>query len=124
MPSAAQIDEIIQRIESGESYSDIARSLSVNVSTVWRWCEADDETAQRSARAREKSAESWLDRGLAVIESSLSKSGDVDPSAARAFAQECARRAAIRNPQYRDKQDVALSGAVTLTLGKEDASVL
>ena len=40
----------------------------------------------------------------------MSKKGDVDPSAARAYAQECARRAAIRNPKYRDKMTTEIQG--------------
>ena len=51
-----------------------------------------------------------LDKGLAVIEASFPKGlGGIDASAARAYAQECARRAAIRNPQYREKRDNTLS---------------
>jgi len=40
----------------------------------------------------------------------MSKSGDIDPHAARAFAQECARRASIRNPQYRERTSVDVTG--------------
>ena len=35
----------------------------------------------------------------------MSKAGDIDPSAAKAYAQECARRAAIRNKAYRDRPE-------------------
>ena len=49
---------------------------------------------------------------MKTIESSLSKSGDVDPTAARAYAQECARRAAIRNPKYREQRGVEHSGEI------------
>lgn len=103
---AIDIDATIDRIASGESQASIARSYNVSASTLHNYLSATPDLIARSARARLISAEAWLDRGLAVIESSLSKSGDVDAGAARAYAQECARRAAIRNPAYRDKLSV------------------
>lgn len=103
-------EKILSRIEGGESQREIAASYKVSVSTLNGYINADDK-CERSALAREMSAESWLDRGLDAIESALSKSGDVDPSAARAYAQECARRAAVRNPKYRDKVSAEISGA-------------
>ena len=102
-------EKILSRIEGGESQREIAASYKVSVSTLNGYINADDK-CERSALAREMSAESWLDRGLDAIESALSKSGDVDPSAARAYAQECARRAAVRNPKYRDKVSAEISG--------------
>ena len=102
------IEEILIRIAAGESQRFIAAQLNINVMTLNRFLN-QPEHALQSARARYESAESWLDRGLDMIESSLSKSGDVDPSAARAYAQECARRAAVRNPQYRDKIDATIA---------------
>jgi hypothetical protein len=71
---------------------------------------ANAEIAERSARARSISAEAWLDRGLAAVESAMQKDGNVDATAAKAYAQECARRAAIRNPAYRDKIQQEISG--------------
>ena len=70
------------------------------------------------------SAEAWLDKGLAKIESSMSKSGDVDPSAARAYAQECARRAAIRNPIYKDKAQVDLHVKVTRSEAEIESRII
>lgn len=103
------LEAILERIEEGESQTDIAKSLGVGIATLSRFLNSD-ENAERSARARSYSAEAWLDKGLAVISSALDKQGGVDASAARAYAQECARRAAIRNPQYRDKVDQTISG--------------
>jgi hypothetical protein len=99
---ALGIDAICARIECGESQAEIARSLELSAATLSTWLN-QPERAERSARAREMSAEAWLDRGLEAIESALSKTGTVDASAAKAFAQECARRAALRNPRYVDK---------------------
>jgi hypothetical protein len=48
-----------------------------------------------------ESAESWLDRGLQAL--TAAASDNVEIQRARAIEQHCARRAAIRNPQYRDR---------------------
>lgn len=100
------IEAICCRIEDGDSQADIARTLGITPGRLSQILSADDETHKRSARARLASAEAWLDKGLAVVESALHKTGDIDASAAKAYAQECARRAALRNPLYRDKMAV------------------
>ena len=97
------IEAICQRIEAGETQREIATSMGCEVSQLNGWLN-DVVHVERFARAKAASAESWLDRGLEVIASALAKDGNVDSGAARAYAQECARRAAIRNPKYRDKQ--------------------
>lgn len=94
MRDRLDVDDIIRRVEQGETYQEIADALKVGTATVYRAIEAAGEEAiSAHARAREASAEAWLDRGLAVVESALSKEGGIDASAARAYAQECARRA-------------------------------
>jgi hypothetical protein len=109
-------ETLIQRLLEGKTYAEMAEEFGCGVATMHAWLHAED-IAERSARAREESAEAWLDRGLAAISSSMHKSGDVDPSAARAYAQECARRAAIRNPRFREstKVDANVSGNLTVT---------
>lgn len=104
---AVGIATLCERIFSGESMPSIAASVGVSESTLSDYL-ARPEHIELSARARQDSAEAWLDRGLACIASALPKDGGIDASAAKAYAQECARRAAIRNPRYRDK--VALGG--------------
>lgn len=111
----AQDHEVIcQRIESGESQAEIAASLNVSPALLSSWLNAE-ERAERSARAREMSAESWLDRGLKALEAALDKQGNTDASAAKAYAQECARRAAIRNPRYVEKTAHEHSGGMKIT---------
>lgn len=104
------ISVIIEKVRNGSTYRELGTEYGVNASTICRWLAADEEIAQQSARAREDSAEAWLDRGMDYLERALSKESGLDPSAARALAQECARRAAIRNPGYRDGKNVELSG--------------
>jgi transcriptional regulator with XRE-family HTH domain len=111
MKQKHDLDAVLDRIESGESQAEIARDLGMTPSTLSRMLSANEEISQRSAHARSISAEAWLDRGLRAIESAMDKTGNVDASAAKAYAQECARRAAIRNPAYRDKVQQEITGA-------------
>lgn len=120
---AIGIEAICNRIQDGESDGEIAASIGMSKSTVNNWLNLDENIIQ-SARAREQSAESWLDKGLATISTALPKDGGIDSSAARAYAQECARRAAIRNPKYRDKSETAITGADGGAVKVEDVSTL
>lgn len=111
MATDETIDWIIERIYAGESQASIAKQLGVSAGSVSMWLDRDANTAERSARARQSSAEAWLDKGLEVIESALDRNSGKDSNAARAYAQECARRAAIRNPAYRERTGVEITGA-------------
>jgi len=102
---------VLERIMNGESQAEIARDIGLSPARLSELLSADAEIAERSARARSISAEAWLDRGLEAVASAMDKTGNIDASAARAFAQECARRAAIRNPAYSDKQRHEVTGA-------------
>jgi len=101
------IEDICDRIESGESQHQIARNLTIQVSELNRWLHSDPQRSARVKQAMAESSESWLDRGTDALERAMA--GEVDATAARAYAQECARRAAIRNPQYRDKPDLQVN---------------
>ena len=110
MPQAVEIDtdKALKLVEEGLSYDDIAIQMGVDRRTVIRKLDALPDSAH--ARAREASAEAWLDRGFEQLTAALDKGGNVDPSAARAYEQACARRAALRNPAYREKQQHEHSG--------------
>jgi hypothetical protein len=68
----------------------------------------NEKNRDHSARALLNSAESWLDRGFEAIVKADASDGrySAEIQKARAIAQECARRAAIRNPRYSDRQTV------------------
>ena len=87
-PTLESIEELMQ---DGLGYAEIGERLGCSKQAIYRVLDAADPL--RSARAKADSAEGWLDRGLAVIGSALDKSGNIDANAARAYAQECARRA-------------------------------
>lgn len=116
--AAIGIAAVCDRIEGGESQAEIAKSIGVAVSTLSEWLNLPAH-AERSARARENSAESWLDRGLDVVQSALRKDAGIDASAAKAYAQECARRAALRNPRYIEKTAHEHSGTVALSIADQ-----
>jgi len=101
------LDAILSRIADGESQAEIARSLGVAPSTLSEYLNKP-EHAERSARARSLSAEAWLDRGLQALTDAPADSNEI--ARARAIAQECARRAAIRNPQYSERHKHEISG--------------
>lgn len=102
------LEEIWSRIESGDSQAEIAKDLGITHGRLSQILNKDEETANRSARAREMSAEAWLDRGLRTLEEAPADSNEI--ARARAIAQECARRAAIRNPRYSEKRVHEVSG--------------
>jgi len=113
------IEEALQRIEAGESQAEIARSMRVDAGDLSRALNANDEIAQRSARARSISAEAWLDRGLEALVNADSDGAEI--ARARYIAQECARRAALRNPAYREKQALEHSGEVATRIVIDDS---
>lgn len=96
-------DKIISLIRDGETQASIAQSIQVSVGSLNEWLHETDERSARARYAMSVSAEAWLDKGLTALEQA-----ERDPSEiarAKAIEQHCARRAAIRNPQYRDKVD-------------------
>jgi hypothetical protein len=104
------LDAVTSRVATGQSFVQIAEDLGVSRSHLYvmmdNWAAADSSARDKLDAAKQISAEAWLDKGLATIESALRRDSGIDSNAARAYAQECARRAAIRNPQYRDKVDI------------------
>lgn len=110
---AEALEWALEQIYEGVSQASIALQLSVSTGHLSESLNAEP-WRERSARARAASAEAWLDKGLAVVEAAIYdpafKGTGMDSGAARAYAQECARRAAIRNPTYREKTGVELTG--------------
>lgn len=128
-------DWIIERIYEGDSQADIARALNRSTGCVSMWLDCDERTIERSARARTASAEAWLDKGLAMVQAAIFdpsfKGEGMDAGAARAYAQECARRAAVRNPAYRERTGVELTGkgggpirTIAASVSPEDAAAI
>lgn len=108
-PIDATLSEALELVESGRSYEAIALKLGISARTLIRRLDALPDSAH--ARARSNSAEMWMERGLQPLEMALDKGGSIDVQAARAYAQECARRAALRNPAYRESNKTEITGA-------------
>lgn len=100
----------LERVIDGHSYREIAQTLGVSKTSLYYALEATPELRERSVRARLASAESWLDNGLQTLIEAAATRDNAVITAARYIAQECARRAAIRNPAYKEKAEVAITG--------------
>jgi transcriptional regulator with XRE-family HTH domain len=109
---AIGIEGIAQRIESGQTQRQIAADLDMPVSTLNAWLRKDEHSA-RARAAMQQSAEAWLDRGMSALEEAPPDQAEI--ARARALEQHCARRAAIRNPAYRDGANVDHTVAVKIT---------
>ena len=105
------MSEILALIRDGKSHKEISKGLGVSHSTLCGWL-SQPEHFDQSARAMLASAEAWLDRGLDAIEN------NEDAHRGRYIAQECARRAGIRNMHYRERVgiDAKMSGNITIQL--------
>ena len=107
----ADMSDILAQIRDGKSHREISKGLGVSHGVLCLWL-SKPEILEHSARAMLESAEAWLDRGLHAIEHTE------DAHRGRYIAQECARRAGIRNMHYRDRMsiDAKLSGNLTIQL--------
>ena len=118
----ASFEDVLARIRAGESQTEIARSLKVHIATLNRYLSDPSRVAETTA-AKADSAEAWLDKGLREIQNA--KGFDhAEVQRARAFAQECARRAAIRNPRYSDKAAIQLTDGDGQPLPPQQAIVV
>ena len=117
------MDKVLQMIESGMRQLEIAQEFHVSKPSLNAYLNSD-AYADRSARARLESAEAWLDKGLQAIKDAMDKSSGLDATAARAYAQECARRAAIRNPRYNERLSVDLTAKVTTNAQLTEAELM
>lgn len=129
------VDYACDRIHEGDSFKEIGTMLGMTQGRISQIMGRDEATANRSARAKAASAEAWLEKGRQAVFDAMSdpsyKGEGTDSGAARAYAQECARIAAIRNPAFREKTGVELSGpggapirTIAATVSPEAAAAL
>ena len=90
---------ILAEIRDGKTHREIAKRLKISHSTLCDWL-AKPDVSDLSARAMLDSAEAWLDRGLEAVELTP------DANRGRYIAQECARRAGLRNRYYRERMAI------------------
>ena len=105
------MSEILAQIRDGKSHREISKGLGVSHGVLSLWL-SQPEHFEHSARAMLASAEAWLDRGLDAIEHTE------DANRGRYIAQECARRAGIRNMHYRERVgiDAKMTASITIQL--------
>jgi|SRR6185312_7937005 len=95
--------ELFAHITEGKTFSELSKLYGLSLTAVHNYLHRNPEVSAQTRTAMQTSAEAWLDRGMQPLQEALKRGSDIDVNAARAYAQECARRAAIRNPAYRDK---------------------
>lgn len=116
------LEAVHEDMLAGRSYREIATKLGVGLWPLYQFLNSSKDVSEQTARVSAASAEAWLDRGLDVLYTAA-----VNPTfcsnAAKAIAQECARRAGTRNPRYVDKvqHTVGVDPAVAAIAGGETA---
>jgi len=99
------IDEVCEMILNGQSYRQIAAVASVSAGSVVSWL---NETAERSARAREARAQAailWDERAVEVIEKAQTAE---EITKARELAHHYRWRAKMVNPkEYGDRTTIS-----------------
>lgn len=118
-------DEIIRRIEDGETLVAIATSVGRARSKLTEWLQADDDRRERSARARVSAAGAWDEKAEQVL---AKAKNPLALAKARELAHHYRWRASKINPkQYGERQQVEHSGRlgieqlVTASRQKPDA---
>lgn len=105
-------DDIIDRIEGGDSIASIARELECNRSVLWRWLNADEQRSARSVRARQLAAFAWDERA----EQGINDAADpFELARAKEMAHHYRWRASkIAPKQYGDKIETTHLGTIAI----------
>jgi hypothetical protein len=104
------IDSLLDRYSNGETLTDIARALYVNVKTLTAFVNRFAQ-ASEYAHAKECHAEAWADRGWNTLQAGENEVLDsASVNLKRYKEQHCRWRAGIANSRYSEKQSVELSG--------------
>lgn len=113
---ALGIDGLCDRIESGESITQIAESLGMLQKTVRDWVAADDTRSVRVRVSRELSADACDDQAERVLKDLQAGATPSEIARARELASHYRWRASKRNPKtYGDKLDLNHSGKIEMT---------
>lgn len=97
------VSGVLELIANGHSQADIARMLNVDPGTLGNFL-AQCPERHLVAEALRRSAEAWLDKGDAIIDSADYETVTAAQVAYLKLKAEAAyRRAGIRNARYRDK---------------------
>lgn len=104
--SLFSIEDVCERIASGETMTAIAKSEGTTIWSLRRWIERDPQRSARVIEARQYSARAWDD----LAEWEIRQAGDpFELQKARELAQHFRWRASKIAPEYGDKTQVTLS---------------
>lgn len=114
-------DDIIERMECGDSIATIASDIGVSRSMLWRWLNENEDRSARNARARQLAAAAWVDKA----EKELDEAMDIFGLAkAKEKAHHYRWHARVTDPQYGDKIDMKHSGDFKVHLDSGDGGIL
>lgn len=106
-------DEILSRIESGESISQISESVGHNRSRLHRWLDENPERSARAVLSRRISAAAYDD----LAESCIQKASNAFQLAkAKDLAHHYRWRASKISPDYSEKIKTEHSGSIGVTV--------
>ena len=74
---AAVMAAVCERVSKGALVKDACKELGVDVTTVWRWTEDDDELRKAYARAREDQANSLAEEAMRIADEECKTSDEV-----------------------------------------------
>lgn len=105
-------DDVLARIENGESIAAIAQSAGKTRAMLSRWLRADEDRSVRAREAREAAAAAWDEKAETAIEDAA------DPfelARAKELAHHYRWKASKIAPrEYGDRQHIEHSGAVSI----------
>jgi len=111
-------EQILERIEDGESLASIAASKGKVRSMLSKWIAADENRSARARTSRELAASAWDEKA----ESGIAEATDpFDLAKAKELAHHYRWRSSKISPaQYGDKLDMNVKGSMAVTLQSSD----
>jgi hypothetical protein len=115
-------DAVLAMIEDGKTQDELVAELGIGKGVLNTWLHAKPDRSARVRLAMTASAESLADRGLRELRDAGSSMAEI--ARGRALEQHWRWRAAIRNPQYRERTDHTVTGQVQHTVAALSMSQL
>jgi len=114
-------EQILQRIEDGESLASIAVGQGKNRSMLAKWLAAEENRSARARYSRQLAAQAWDE----LAESTIERADDAfGLSKAKELAHHYRWRASKVAPkEYGDKLDVDMKGTMSVTLQSSDDAI-
>lgn len=116
-------DAICERMAQGETLRKICAAPDMpNITTVWKWKEADEERGKQYAHAREAQADAQFERIGDVVDKVEDRT--LEPQQARAMIDALKWTAGKLRPKvYGDKVDLTGNVGFTVNIAGDDADL-